>query len=76
VSETADQRPTDIDALQALITAARAERDAAIAKCYAAIAQCDAAVVERDYALSQMDRLRHLLRQLPTRAVRPPLGEA
>src|SRR5580692_12752048 len=45
-----DQLPTDIDALQALVAAARAERDAA--------------VVERDYALSQMDRLRHLLRQL------------
>ena len=39
-----------IDALQALVAAARAERDAAIA--------------ERDHALSQMDRLRHLLRQL------------
>jgi transposase len=57
VSETADRLPTDIDALQALVTAARAERDAAIAKCYAAVA-------ERDDALSQMDRLRHLLRQL------------
>jgi transposase len=40
----------DIDALQALLVAARAERDAAI--------------VERDQALSQNDRLRHLLRQL------------
>jgi transposase len=57
VSETADQLPTDIDALQALVTAACAERDAAIAK-------CDAAIAERDHALSQMDRLRHLLRQL------------
>jgi len=46
----ADQLPTDIDALQALVAAARAERDAAI--------------TERDHALSQMDRLRHLLRQL------------
>jgi hypothetical protein len=27
-------------------------------------AECDAAIVERDQALSQMDRLRHLLRQL------------
>ena len=50
MSEIADQLPTDIDALQALIAGARAERDAAIA--------------ERDQALSQMDRLRHLLRQL------------
>jgi transposase len=40
----------DIEALQALLAAARAERDAAIA--------------ERDRALSQNDRLRHLLRQL------------
>jgi transposase len=50
VSETADQLPTDIDALQALVEATRMERDAAIAA--------------RDHALSQMDRLRHLLRQL------------
>jgi transposase len=50
VSEIAPQLPTDIEALQALIAAARAERDAA--------------VVERDQALSQIDRLRHLLRQL------------
>jgi transposase len=40
----------DIDALQTLLAAARAERDAAIA--------------ERDQALSQNGRLRHLLRQL------------
>jgi transposase len=40
----------DIGALQALLAAARAERDAAFA--------------ERDQALSQNDRLRHLLRQL------------
>jgi transposase len=40
----------DIDALQALLAAARAERDAALA--------------ERDQALSQLDRLRHLPRQL------------
>src|SRR5437763_16986586 len=46
----ADQLPTEIDALQALLAAARAERDAAIAA--------------RDQALSQIDRLRHLLRQL------------
>jgi transposase len=50
VDNTTDQLPTDIDALQALVTAARAERDAAIA--------------ERDHALSQVDRLRNLLRQL------------
>jgi transposase len=52
-----DQLPTGIEALQALVTAARAERDAAIAK-------CDAAIAERDQALSQIDRLRHLLSQL------------
>ncbi|GAA0008130.1 hypothetical protein BRDID11002_81370 [Bradyrhizobium diazoefficiens] len=57
MSETTDQLPTDIEALQALVAAARAERDAAIAK-------CDAAIIERDQALSQMDRLQHLLRQL------------
>src|SRR5215471_11175172 len=50
VDDITDQLPTDIDALQTLVTTARAERDAAIA--------------ERDHALSQMDRLRHLLRQL------------
>ena len=50
MSEIAPQLPTDIEALHALVAAARAERDAAIA--------------ERDQALSQIDRLRHLLRQL------------
>ena len=50
MGDITDQLPTDIDALQALVAAARAERDTAIA--------------ERDHALSQMDRLRHLLRQL------------
>jgi transposase len=50
VSETAPQLPTDIEALHALVAAARAERDAAL--------------TERDQALSQLDRLRHLLRQL------------
>jgi transposase len=40
----------DIDTLQALLAAARVERDAALA--------------ERDQARSQLDRLRHLLRQL------------
>jgi transposase len=51
VSEIAPQLPTDIEALQALIAAARAERDAAVA--------------ERDQALSQIDRLRHLLHRSP-----------
>ena len=50
VSDPAPQLPVDIDTLQALLAAARAERDAAIA--------------ERDQAMSQNDRLRHLLRQL------------
>src|SRR6516162_6015361 len=50
VSEIAPQLPVDIEALQALLAAARAERDAALA--------------ERDQARSQIDRLRHLLRQL------------
>src|SRR5262245_2536864 len=50
VSEITPQFPTDIEALHALLAAARAERDAAIA--------------ERDQALSQIDRLRYLLRQL------------
>jgi transposase len=50
VGEITDQLPTDIEALQALLVTTRVERDAAI--------------VERDQALSQMDRLRHLLRQL------------
>src|SRR5713226_4771350 len=64
VGEIADQLPTDIDTLQALVAAARAERDGAIARCDAAITRCDAAMAERDEALSQIDRLRHLLRQL------------
>jgi transposase len=50
VSDTAPHLPVDIDTLQALLVATRAERDAAVA--------------ERDRALSQNDRLRHLLRQL------------
>src|SRR5215204_7777283 len=50
VSEITDQLPTDTEVLQALLAVARAERDAAIA--------------ERDQVLSQIDRLRHLLRQL------------
>ncbi|MGY4473576.1 transposase [Bradyrhizobium sp. USDA 3364] len=43
--------------LQALVAAARAERDAAIAR-------CENAIAEHDQALSQMHRLRHLSRQL------------
>jgi transposase len=50
MSNSAPELPADIEALQALVMAARAERDAAIA--------------ERDAALSQNDRLRHLLRVL------------
>ena len=50
MSETSLQLPADIAALQALVAVVRSERDAAIA--------------ERDQALSQIDRLRHLLRQL------------
>ena len=49
VSEGADL-PTDVAALQALLVAARAERDAAIA--------------ERDQVLTQNHRLQHLLHQL------------
>ncbi len=67
MDDITDQLPTDMDALQALVAATRAEPDAAIAKCDAAIAACD-------HALSQMDRQRHLLRQLQ-RVVRPPPGE-
>ena len=50
MSETASRLPTDIEALHVLLATARTERDAAIA--------------ERDQARSQIDRLRHLLRQL------------
>lgn len=50
VSDTAPQLPMDIETLHALVAAVRAERDAAMAA--------------RDQALSQIDRLRHLLRQL------------
>jgi transposase len=57
VGDITDHLPADIEALQALVMAARAERDAAIA-------QCEAAVAERDEALSRTDRLWHLLRQL------------
>jgi len=50
VSTHVHQLPSDIETLHALLVAARAERDAAL--------------TERDHALSQIDRLRHLLRQL------------
>jgi transposase len=50
MSEGADQLPADNEALLALVTAMRAERDAAIA--------------ERDQALSRLDRLQHLLHHL------------
>ena len=50
MSGGANQSSTKIDALQARLAAALAERDAAIA--------------ERDAALSRNDRLLHLLRQL------------
>jgi transposase len=57
VSESTDQLPTDIVALQAMLTATRAERDAAIA-------ERNVAIAERDQALSQNHRLQHLLHQL------------
>jgi len=50
VSASADQSPTDIATLQALLAQARAERDAAIA--------------ERDDIKSLNDRLQHLIQQL------------
>ena len=50
MSAAANHPPPDIDALQAQLAAALAERDAAI--------------IERDAALRQNDRLAHLLRQL------------
>jgi transposase len=50
VSEVANQLPGDIETLRALVMTAWTQRDAAMA--------------ERDRALSQIDRLRHLLRQL------------
>ncbi len=50
MSGIANHLPVDVEALQALLAHACAERDAALA--------------ERDRALTQNDRLRHLLRQL------------
>jgi transposase len=57
VSGNANQLPTDVAALHALVAALCTERDAAIA-------QRDAAIEERDQALSQNHRLEHLLQQL------------
>lgn len=57
MSESTDQLPTDIAALQALLATMRAERDAAIV-------ERDVALAERDRVVSQNDRLQHLLRQL------------
>jgi transposase len=49
--------PTDVETLQALVLATRAQLDSAIA-------ERDLLIVERDAALSQNDHFRHLLRQL------------
>ena len=57
VNENADPPPSDIEALQALLVATRAERDAALV-------ERDGAIAERDQALSQNERLQHLLHQL------------
>jgi transposase len=57
VSRKANQLPTDVAALHALVAALCTERDAAIA-------ERDAAIVERDQAVSQNHRLQHLLQQL------------
>jgi Transposase C of IS166 homeodomain len=57
VSENANQLPTDVAALHALVAALCTERDAAIA-------QCDVAIAERDQMLAQNHRLEHLLQQL------------
>ena len=57
VNENADPPPSDIEALQALLAATRAERDAALI-------ERDGAIAERDQALSQNERLQHLLHQL------------
>ena len=57
VSEKANQLPTDVAALHAVVAALCTERDTAIA-------QRDAAIVERDQAVSQNHRLENLLQQL------------
>ena len=50
MSDPAEPLPDDIDALRALVRSALVERDAARA--------------ERDHAVEQIDRLRHILKQL------------
>jgi hypothetical protein len=57
MSDIGPELPADIEALQALVVATRAQLDSAIA-------ERDAMILERDAALSQNDRLRHLLRVL------------
>jgi len=57
VGENANQLPTDVAALHALIAGLSVERDTAIAA-------RDVAIAERDQALSQNHRLQHLLAQL------------
>ena len=57
MSITAPELPTDVETLQALVLATRAQLDSAVA-------ERDVLIIERDAALSQNDRFRHLLRQL------------
>ena len=57
MSIAAPELPTDVETLQGLVLATRAQLDSAIA-------ERDVLIIERDAALSQNDRLRHLLRQL------------
>src|SRR6516162_1244760 len=57
MSDIGPELPADIEALQALVVATRAQLDSAIA-------ERDAMILERDAALSQNDRLRHLLQVL------------
>ena len=57
MSIAAPELPTEVETLQALVLATRAQLNSAIA-------ERDVLIIERDAALSQNDRLRHLLRQL------------
>jgi transposase len=57
MSIAAPELPEDVETLQALLLATRAQLDSAIG-------ERNVLIVERDAALSQNDRLRHLLRQL------------
>src|SRR6516225_1365192 len=57
MSDIGPELPADIEALQALVVATRAQLDSTIA-------ERDLLIVERDAALSQNDHFRHLLRQL------------